>query len=267
MRKKSYLQICQLIISLKKRYEYIEVKKMKPTARCPVSLILSRDNIQYLLVIAYTETQKYYLDRNIENIYLFEKEIGDGFRYNYPIVYSSYKSLEYAIFQYFTSYKFSDTDIPVVILNDYYSRCITYTLDDELVDRIMADLLSGWPPIYYEYIKTNKLYIKFKEQLQSFQELTIAFEHGDFAKNNIINVRDELYLIDFEFSRKFQPIGLDEYDYKRTTKMQNDDEIDILTKIKSELYDEINNYIDKRERLWRIEIFFLQQLFRLIWIV
>ena len=53
------------------------------------------------------------------------------------------------------------------------------------------------------------------------ESVKVSFEHGDFTSNNIFKIEGKLYLMDFEFSRDFQPIGFDIYDYNQSINKLN----------------------------------------------
>ena len=213
--------INELFNHLKKEFKVLEVLPQKKTARCPQTTIVEYNNSKKLVIIATTDIQKFYLKRSIENQKNFYDDFSEYFKFNFPEEYGDINNFSYAIYPYLENLKWTVGTKPLEILNELYSKkSKSYEMNDELLQKIEEDFLSAWPDEYREKIRNSKHYKEYFNKIKSLPEVQIYQGHYDYAVNNILNDGKDLYLMDFEFSKNFQPVGFDEYHYKRTLALE-----------------------------------------------
>lgn len=239
---------------------FILEKKLekKATARSLEKYILKDvNNCLYLLEIAQNSVEKFYLQRSIELQKKFAN-IQNNFQLNLPESYVIGSKYSYAIYKYFDNVKHIDNLNYINQLDNIQQNiALTVQVNEEIVEKIMMNFLDSWPIHYHDFIKRQTEYLEYREEITKYSSLRIGFEHGDFTKNNILSFENQSYLVDFEFSREFQPIGFDYYDYLCSVKKINKcNEYNLyyrnLHELKYKLIEIINNRIDSKER---IEIF------------
>ena len=92
----------------------------------------------------------------------------------------------------------------------------TYT--DELIDQIMEEFLLGWPNCFWEKIKEIEEYTLFRQELLKYKQIGLIYEQGDFTPNNVLELDNgDICLLDFEFTKRLQPIGFDLFDWHYST--------------------------------------------------
>ena len=231
--------------------------KKKNTARALQKYLLSDETgKKYLLEIATNRIAHFYLQRSIEYQTKFSK-FKHGFKLNFPLYTKLGENLSFVVYSYDELFSMENSLEPVKLLKQFYSNySVEVTMTDVVVHRILTSFLSAWPKRYHPMIKRQRLYREYQATLQRYRSVKIAFEHGDFTRNNLITIGDHTYLIDFEFSREYQPIGFDIYDYARSVHSQagcRQSYYEDLHAIKYNLVETVNCKIDNQET--DIEIF------------
>ncbi len=191
---------------------------MKPTARCPARFICEHDGKEFLVVIATTDIQKFYLKRSIYMQEEFFPEFHEYFVFNMPILYGELMNEFYVIYEYFNHLKWSKKTLsPVRCLQRIHKKFADeYEMTPDIFRKIQDDFLSAWPESLHEAIKSLDLFNDYFDEVGKMGTVKIFKEHGDFTANNILCNKDEFWLMDFEFARSFQIIGFDIFDYFRT---------------------------------------------------
>jgi hypothetical protein len=219
---------------------------VKPTARCPIQYICKIENDRFLVVIAKNKIQKFYLNRSIEKQREFKKEFGEYYEFNMPVYTGEVDGASFVIYPYLENAVYTRNETPIkklIAIYDKYAR--KYDVTESLIKNIEIDFLSAWPAEFHDEIKQLSLYKKYFNFLKQQKQLSIYKEHGDYTSNNILNIGDKYYLVDFEFAKSFQPINIDYFDYYRTAHVSfmSITEIEI-SKIKSFLMDDMNDILD-----------------------
>jgi hypothetical protein len=238
----------------------IVLKKVLPiklSARNSVSYVCEIESEElFLIVIAKTPVQIFQLKMSVKRQKEFQEEFGEQFFFNMPVYTGSCDTAFYAIFQYFANvnYPARIDHKPVEKMVNLYSKYGTsYKVNDELINKIEVDFLSVWPSEFHEIFKSLALYKKYFLFLRTFKELVIYKEHGQYGYSNILYLKKKYYLVDFEFSKNFQPLWFDCYNYfnlmpqfKRLVERKKYEKNDDLKKseLKSKLEDEMFRIID-----------------------
>jgi len=244
-------------LNLKFNCNFQIVKKLpkKPTARSLQKYILADENKnKYLLEIATNDIEIFYFNRTIQ----FQEEFSrlrHNFKLNMPINIQIGNKLSYSLYKYYENIIYLKNNKPVELLQDFYTKnSVEIELNEENIKKIISNFLSAWPNRYHSMIKRQKEFRLYIEELKKIKTIKVAFEHGDFCKNNIALINSDIYLFDFEFSRFFQPIGFDIFDYYQSNNISKKDIIySELHKIKYNLINKINRKIDNNEH--NIEIY------------
>ena len=237
--------IYALFEHLNKDFEIIKILPQKPTARCPFSAIVAVDGEKKLVVIANTDIQKFYLKRSIEKQREFYDDFSPYFQFNFPDTFGDLNDFSYAIYPYLENVKWCKDKRPLEIVKKIYKQYAKrYIVNAELIEKIEKDFLSSWPLQFHKEIQTLPLYQKYFSELTKKKTLFVYKEHCDYTVNNVLDDGKKLWLMDFEFSKTFQPIGHDKHDFIRTRKSK-EFFLSPLVKIKEKLMDEINDLVDK----------------------
>jgi hypothetical protein len=200
---------------LNNNFKIFKKLQKKQTARSLQKYILiDENNKKYLLEIATNSTEIFYFNRTVK----FQKEFSQlkhNFKLNMPIYIQTGNKLSYSLYDYFENIIFLKDDRPIELLKDFYKEnSIEVELNDENIEKIVSNFLSTWPNNYHSMIKRQKEFRIYMRELKKLKTIFVTFEHGDFSTNNIIKSSNEIYLLDFEFSRDFQPIGFDTIYYE-----------------------------------------------------
>jgi len=166
-----------------------------------------------------------------------------------PLYIQSGNKLSYAVYEYFEDVSFANNDKPIEILNTFYNEnSIEIEVTSENIDKILSNFLSAWPSQFHCMIKRQKEFQNYKEELNKYDKLKVCYEHGDYTTNNIFYFKNDFYLMDFEFSRDFQPIGFDCFDYLTSiNNLNNNEKYQYLHKSKYSLIEKINKRIDNND--------------------
>ena len=237
---------------LKENLIILEEKVIKNTARCPLQYVLADSKMKkYLLVIGKTEVQKFYIRRAI----LYQEEwyaqfSKYSFRLNAPIYCWEEKNELKVLYYFFDDVAFTKNNRPLEYINEIYANDAKILVcTDENIRLILDSFLDTWPPEYHKSICELPLYKKLRDKIASQHSLMTCLEHGDYTINNILMRHSgDIYLMDFEFAKRNQPIGMDKMDFMRTNagKCRKTDYYGI-NKIKYELMEEINYMVDGME--------------------
>lgn len=226
--------------------------RCKPTARASEVYLCKSSNSEYLLFVEKGEIPKFYLRRQQQLQNKFSK-FNSKFCLNNSIYSGEYKGQYFNLFRYFPNYEFCKINKPAELLNKLYElEAETLSVNTELLSRIEYEFLLCWPEKFYPEIKNLKSYTKYFSEISKFDEIKLFFEHGDFTCNNILKIENNIYLTDFEFSREFQPLGFDIYDYYKSLNSRIPKPFtyyEKLSKIKYKLISQINEIIDERCRI------------------
>jgi len=186
-----------------------ELEKKQTARSLQKYILIDKSNKKYLLEIATNSIEIFYFNRTI----MYQKkfsELKSDFKCNMPLFVQGGNKLAYAIYEYFDDIEFLKDEQPIELINNFYQNNIEeIELNDGNVEKILISFLSAWPNQYHSMIKRQKEFRKYKYLLEKMESVKVSFEHGDFTSNNIFKIEDKLYLMDFEFSRDFQPIGFD----------------------------------------------------------
>lgn len=241
-----YLEIDESKIILDKVVDY------KDTARFTNKYFCHNESIgdkKYIVECADTEVSKYYFARSRMGEQIFQGLFrnNDNIVINSPIECRSLENEEYAIFE-MKEGKQDIRWIPDALLTEYYKNSATsHEVTDELVDQILAEFLFGWPCFAWENIKKIEEYVVFRQELKKYSQIQLVVEHGDFTPNNILCSDDgTIYLLDFEFTKKLQPIGFDLFDWHYATDKRYDNiPYKELNQLKEVLINKINALVDQ----------------------
>ena len=218
----------------------------KLSYRAPMKYVaFNSDGKAFLIESTKNEIEKFYMLRSIENQIFFDSNIISRFKLNCPLKIKQENELV-VIYKYFEKYLWAEGDFASDEIKGIYDKYKKrYSLCEEILNKIQFDFLSCWPKEYWKTIVAMKSYQIYLNKLKEFDELDICFEHGDYSKNNILLTPDGYFwLIDFEFFKKFQPIGFDLYSWNVSVGI-DDKEIPYyeLNKLKYELWKEICNTV------------------------
>ncbi|WP_020588413.1 hypothetical protein [Desulfobacter curvatus] len=195
----------------------ISINRPKNRARARKSIIVKGGKRRYFVELAERSIQKFYLKRSIHYSNFF-KEIIKYATVNMPIIVDEIDGIYFAVFPYLDSTPGKPNLNGEKILKALYKENSSVRkISNQSVNEITNAFLNSWPKEYHHYIRYLPEYLKYIEQLQSYDEIVLCPEHGDFALNNILTGLHSKHLIDFEFSRETQPAGFDLYAYRRTT--------------------------------------------------
>jgi hypothetical protein len=252
--------IHEIAASIGKTVSVKKVFPMKPTPRCPFQYVCDIDNEGlFLVVIARTQIQKFYFTRSIEKQAEFYPEFKEYYEFNMPKYTGTINNLQYAIYPYFenTTYPSRFADGPLKKIEVYYAKyCKTYEVTEKLIEEVENDFLSAFPGEFYDHIKALPMYDMYFSLLRGMKNLTIGKEHGQYGYGNILICNKRQYLVDFEFSRSFQPVYFDYYDYlehmmlfsrMKYTKIK----MAKMARIKINLVNKMNSIIDQSDRFTR----------------
>ncbi|MCQ2572196.1 MAG: PIG-L family deacetylase [Alphaproteobacteria bacterium] len=229
---------------LDKDCEIVEVLPQKPTARCPFSAIVMIGGYKKYVVIAKTDAQKFYLKRSIEKQREFYDDFSPYFQFNFPDEFGNLDDFTYAIYPYIENAKWCCDNRPIEIMEKIYKKhAKTHKMSPGLLAKIQTDFLSSWPEQYHAQIKQLPLYKEYFDNIAKQTSIKIYREHCDYTVNNILDDGKNLWLMDFEFSKNFQPVGHDLHDYSRTVMNQYQTK-QKLAKMKEILMDNINDIVD-----------------------
>lgn len=208
-------------------------------------LLVDKNNYKYLLEIAENTTENFYIQRSIEKQQEFSN-INIDVVLNFPIVYSYGNQYSYVLYNYYDNLKEVNNKKPLEFLNKLYQKNeLKIEINEESIDKILKSFLSAWPNQYHNFIRRQSEFQEYKKQLHKYKDVVVSFEHGDFTKNNILASKNEMYLMDFEFYREYQPIGFDMFDYNKSIgNSKNNLEYLELHTIKYNLINKINHAID-----------------------
>lgn len=211
-------------------------------------LLIDNENKKYLLEIATNAIEIFYFKRTIEQQEEYS-QLKHNFKLNMPLYIQKGNKLSYALYTYFDDISFVSNRQPIDELVQFYEEnSIEIETTDENIDKILANFLSAWPNQFHGMIKRQTEFQNYNKKLRQFPTIKVSYEHGDYTTNNIFGISAELYLTDFEFSRDFQPIGFDSYDYvvsiKNIAKYENNMYYTDLHRQKYVLIEKINKKID-----------------------
>lgn len=238
--------------SLDIQIEYDYSLKNKKTARCPEQFVgHNQQGDFYLVVFARTKTQIFYAKRAVEYQRIFNGIGVSDFKCNIPIFSGELDDGYYAVYRYFNNVREVTGAFPHESIMKYYEeKSQEYKVNQELVEQIELDFLSCWPADIHPQIRLLSEFNDFHNELFKFENIKLCFQHGDYTPNNILDVgENNIYLMDFEFSQKFQPIGFDLFDYHFATD-RNYEGVPYkkLNNIKENLQNKINQMIDYKYR-------------------
>ena len=230
------------------KIEYDYPLNNKKTARCPEQFVCHNPQGDlYLVVFARTDIQEFYARRAVQYQKIFLQKGVTGMKCNAPIYSGKLEDGYYVIYRYFSNTGEVCGSYPHTWIIDYYENySVEYEMSNDLVNKIESEFLSSWPVAYHAKLKQLYAFQTFHNELLNFETIKICFQHGDYTPNNILYREDgDIYLMDFEFSQKFQPIGFDLYDYHYATDRNFEDVPYLnLNRIKENLQNEINSILD-----------------------
>lgn len=233
----------RFILFLIKKFDKVVYVHGKATARCPNTFICDKGKNKYLVVAGKSNIQKFYIRRSIKMQKKFADDLSEYFYFNFPIDTSEKYGVLYVIYNYFSDILDCKTDEPIRFLTEAYEKyASTVIVSDDSIRKTINKFFEAWPPEYHSRIIKLETFQTYIRLLRKQEKLIMYFEHGDFTSNNIVHRGSKIYLLDFEFSNEFQPIGLDEYDfYMSINKELCQEEIG---KAKHILCDNINQIMD-----------------------
>lgn len=208
-----------------------------------MSFVLEKaDKEKYLLVIAMTDTQRFYLHRSIAMQKVFFRNFEHVFDINFPVEISFEYDFDYAIYKYYSGYALCKDLVPCESLKNVSDhQALDAKVDGYLIEEIVENLLLIWPVQYRKRISRLIAFRKWIASLSRKPRVKLFLEHGDFNNENVL-FNNRYMLIDFEFGAFYQPVGFDVYSYMRSVgHRQNDD----LSEMKLRLMDDANDVLDK----------------------
>lgn len=244
LRRKKYIKYLDEYVRI---YKKLPVKK---TARCPRQMILEDHSYKkYLLVSGKTDIEKFYIKRAIELQREHYKQFVDtGFDINVPLDVWEEEDILFILYNYYDKFFYAVGEKPQKYIEDFVNNNFEeIEVDADSVERIKENFLNIFPTQYRERIMNLDLYNEYFEEITSMSRIKVCFEHGDYAKNNIlITNQGHFFLMDFEFAAEYQPVGYDLYTYNRTIGLDDKSIINYeLSQKREKLEDEINNILDE----------------------
>lgn len=243
----------------------LEEKAVKATARCPLQYVLmDAHKEKYLLVVGRTDIQKFYIERAIEyQREWYIKYNKYGFNVNLPLFFWNEREEIKVLYIFIDNLEYVKDSEPIKYINRIYENDIKVIRNsEENINLMLECFLDAWPFEFHQRIRNLSLFNKYKKVLKKQKEIRICLEHGDFTINNILMTQKrDIYLMDFEFAKRNQPIGMDKLDYIRTRDGKyRKIEYFRLNKIKYELMEQINCMLDGVEfcklkvwdRIWKM---------------
>lgn len=235
------IRLLFLMLFLNKEYNLIKLMTQKTTVRAPFSILATKGENKYLIVIAQSSTQKFYLKRSVlmqrETKNLFEKY----FIINLPVKIEEKFGSLYVIYEYFDNLTFSESYYPIDVLKEMYIEKDDVYIDEAVLKKIKDSFLDAWPQKFHNRIEKLPSFRQYFNSLRGKTE-RLFYEHGDFNIENVQTDGKNYYLFDYEFMKSNQTIELDEYDYLNSLKADNS-----ISANKSLLCDEINNMVDGKK--------------------
>lgn len=241
--------IYDIFQSLNIDIQQIEIIPYKRTARCAKKFCCGDGNSKYLLVIAESKIQQFYLQRSIEKQVFFSNEWSSEFSFILPLGYGIKHGFFYAVYPFCEAGKV-DKDRCVHALKMIYSKYGKMTqVTQDVINKIEEDFLSAFPERFHKSIRKLKIYNMYFESLRNEKELFICRAHEDYAINNILQKGQELFLLDFEFSTDYQVAEYDIYYFYHTQgRKANRLMLNEIHDIKYQLQDAINLMIDSSQK-------------------
>lgn len=224
----------------------------KHTARNPRQIIVadSKDK-QYLVVYAENDIQRFYIERAIKQQKIFSENgiLGkmDQFAVNMPVFYGYLLDGFYAIYQYFDNLTTVSNrkKIERFLKEIYSNHCEEVNISEKGIDEIIEGFKEAWPREFEGYITELPEYKRLIALLSREKVIRCCFQHGDFTKNNILEHDNKIWIMDFEFSMRSQPIGFDLLDYSRSVgKELSGIPYSEINQTKYDLQNGVNKYID-----------------------
>lgn len=234
---------------LKEDLLVLEEKIVKNTARCPLQYILMNTRMEkYLLVAGRTSVQKFYIKRSIAyQRKWYECFSKYNFHLNLPVAFWEENYDLKVLYHFFDNPAYVKNGKPLKYINKIYKNDIKIIESTKENVNLMLDcFLDAWPLEYHQRIRELSLFEKYENRIKKHKYLKVCLEHGDFTVNNIVMTNTgDIYLMDFEFTKENQPIGMDKLDFKRTrTGKYRITEYYQINSAKYDLMEEINNIID-----------------------
>lgn len=233
--------------------DYVRVYKVIPTkrtARCPRQLILEDVHYnKYLLVSGKTNIEKFYIRRAIEFQQKYQECLMKaGYDLNFPLDVWEEDGKLFALYHYFEFFFPCRGEKPQKYIHKFVEENeIEIEVDEYALKKIEDNFLKIFPEEYRERIKELEEYKDYFREILSLPRLKVCFEHGDYATNNIlVTNQGHFFLMDFEFSAEYQPIGYDLYTYNRTVGIQDESIMYYaLSQKRENLKDKVNSMLDK----------------------
>lgn len=242
----------RFIFWIAKKYDINRVCCLKPTARAPYGLQIQRTGKTYLVIYAQSEIQKYYLNRSIKMQKLFWNDYKDYFEFNFPVCRGNYHDIQYVIYNYYDNLEQYADKEGVNILDRIYSANVKkLAVSSMLVKSVLDKMLMAWPEKFHDEIRRLDSFHDYKEYLMQLNRICISKEHGDYNSENVVKHNGRLLLMDFEFAKENQPIGLDRIDFLESIEC-GICEYDRGGLLKQKLCNDINRMIDGKKDYPRI---------------
>lgn len=206
---------------LAQQLSIVNIHKPKNRIRSRKSIIVKGEKGRYFVELAKNDIQKFYLKRSIYYSKFFKSKIKHA-TVNLPVVEGEIEGVCFAVFPYIPDLPGKpDLNGEQILKTLYQEYSYVRKISDQSIGEIEDAFLNSWPKKYHHYIRSLPEYSEYFKQIQSYDEISLCPEHGDFALNNILRGMYTNHLIDFEFSRESQPVGFDLYAYRRTTYKTN----------------------------------------------
>lgn len=232
-----------------------EVKplKNKDTGRGLKKYHLETNIGEVCLLIASTDTQKFYLKRQFDGACEFElNNFNSVLKIKEPLIFEN-KLISYYLIENFSKYKKPKiSDIRESILEKIAFE--TKKITSEVVEQSINEFLSAWPKSITNHIKNLEEYRDYVAEIKKQEEMDFVLEHGDLTRNNVYMRNEEILMSDFEFYKKNQPDGFDFYDYSLSMgKLDCEIKNKEINKIKYNLIEKINNIMDSGPEYLKVQ--------------
>lgn len=236
------IRLLRLILYLSRKYDLLELTTQKTTARAPFSIIATSGDNKYLIVIAQSRTQKFYLERSV----LMQRKTKDLFEkyfvINMPVEIGDKFGSLYVVYQYIDHLSFSNSRYPIDTLKIMYMQKERVYIDEDILITIKKAFLDAWPQEFHSRIEKLSSFEQYFNSLRGKTEY-LFYEHGDFNVENVQTDGMNYYLFDYEFMKSDQTVEMDEYDYLTSLRADTTH----LCANKSLLCDEINKIVDGKK--------------------
>lgn len=147
----------------------------------------------------------------------------------------------------------SVVQLPYITMCEYLRLTFYSSIRKEKSENLWFNFLEAWPEKFRPVIEQAGPSKKLKKLMAQYSG-KVQNEHGDFTRNNLRILGDKIYLTDFDFFKRRQPLGFDLFDLLTSFKFPDFLKRVLvpnyyLNKTKYELITIVNDFLDASEGL------------------